>query len=82
MSGLFTSIDSDDDKWYDDDVLGEPTGERFSCKSPIGMTLAQLVEWSNKLCAEYGDNAIISDLNLDDEFPSIELEMSDNVELV
>lgn len=68
-SVLNTCIDINDRLWDEDTI-----SERLSCKNPLGLTLAQLVEWAQCLCDEHGSDALLSDLSLDKEFPSIELE--------
>ena len=62
------------ESWIDDADDLSLQSERISTKCLIGLTLAEVRDWADKNCKEFGENSILLDLNTDEEFPSIEIE--------
>ena len=72
MTKLFKSKQSGNAWWDDDDLANN--AERFDVQNPIGLSLLQLKYWAENLCEQFGENSILSDLNIDDDLASIEIE--------
>jgi hypothetical protein len=73
MSKNFFKSNQTVDAWWDDEELASKA-DRFDVQNPIGLTLAQVREWAENLCEQYGENSIMADLMLDEDFASIEIE--------
>lgn len=71
MVGMFRA--STDENWMDDED-NDFHAERFSCQSPVGLTMGKLVLWAQELSERFGTNTVLTALDVDEDNPSIEID--------